>query len=496
MMAAMQARRGSRQGSHGRAGVALALAATAVLATASAVDSAGVDTALTRSGTISGSVLPGGTPSAATAGAAGAGDPYYPEDGNGGYDVASYQVSIIYDPGRTHLDGDTTITATATQNLSRFNLDLFALTASSVEVDGAVAAFAREGRHELVITPAMAVAQGRTFTVRVRYGGVPQQFAESGLGAGGWYTLGGGAAIAAGEPHSATSWYPANDTPRDKATFALTARVPDGWTVVSNGVDEPSESSDGWTTYRWRLDEPVATYLTTVAIDRFTVVRSQLTDGTPVIDAYAPGAEDARAEESRLPEIIEVLSERFGPYPFESAGGIFLSSSIGYALELQTRSVYSADPDLDVIVHENAHQWFGNSVSLQNWADICLNECFASYASWLWREARQGADLDDFYRRQLESIDFGRRLYDMGAGNEFRGVYSKGPVAVHALRLYLGDPVFAAVLTGWTRRHQDGNASWPEFEAFATEVSGRDLRGFFDAWFRGSDRPAPEYLNL
>lgn len=466
----------------------LVLAATAVLVTASATAMTNEpDGPLTTSGDI-------GVAVAGTPGAAGAGDPYYPEDGNGGYDVAGYDISITYDPGSTRLDGDATITATATQPLSRFNLDLFALSASEVEVDGRKATFTRESRHELVVTPATAIALGSRFTVRVRYGGEPQLFDESGLGAGGWYANDSGAAIAAGEPHSATAWYPANDTPRDKATFALTARVPNGWTVISNGIDQPPESSEGWTTFRWRLDEPVATYLTTVAIDRFTVDRTQLSDGTPVISAYAPGAEDARDVEKRLPEIIDVLAERFGPYPFDSAGGIFLGVSIGYALELQTRSVYSTDPNLDVIVHENAHQWFGDSVSIRSWADICLNECFASYASWLWREAKQGADLDDFYDDELGRVDYSRKLYDMGAGNEFRGVYSKGPVAVHALRQYVGDDAFFALLKEWTRRYQDANATWPQFEELAAEVSGKDLRGFFDAWFRGDDKPAAEYL--
>ncbi|HEY0640507.1 MAG TPA: M1 family metallopeptidase, partial [Pseudonocardiaceae bacterium] len=430
----------------------------------------------------------------AAPGAGGAGDPYYPDDGNGGYDVQHYDVTIDYDPDRQRLDGDATITARATQSLSRFNLDLFALRAAEAWVDDAPAGVAREGRHELVITPATPIAEGATFRVRVRYDGQPGLFEESGLGAGGWYANETGGAVAAGEPHSATTWYPANDTPRDKATFALTATVPEGWTVISNGTDEPVSTRDGRSTFRWRLDEPVATYLTTVAIDRFTVRRSTLRDGTPVIDAYAPGAEDARADQERLPEIIEFLEEKFGPYPFDSAGGIFLSASIGYALELQTRPVYSPDPGVEIIVHENAHQWFGNSVTVSSWADICLNECFASYAQWLWNE-HEGENLDERYRDLVGRVDLAVPLYDMGAGNEFRGVYGKGPLALHALRRTIGDEAFDRVLREWPERHRDGNASWPQFEAFVTEVAGRDLRGFFDAWFHGTERPADEYLH-
>lgn len=436
-------------------------------------------------------------PEQATAGSDGAGDPYYPLDGNGGYDVVHYDVSIGYDPATRHLDGDTTVTARALQALARFNLDLHRLDVGSVEVNGRAAQFTRAGEHELVITPAAALRRGETFQVRVRYAGRPDRLGENTLGAGGWHANSSGGAVAAGEPHSAAVWYPVNDTPRDKATFALTARVPDGWAVVSNGVDSPPTSADGQTTYRWRLTSPTATYLTTVGIDRWTVVRSALPGGLPVIDAYAPGAQRAKANEDRLPEIIEFLSTRFGGYPFEAAGGIFLSAGLGYALETQTRPVYPPDADLEFIVHENAHQWFGNSVTVANWADICLNECFATYAQWLWREAKQGADLDAQYRSEVRRTGNGlwnRKLYDMGAGNEFRGVYSKGVLAVHALRRQLGDGAFDAVVKSWLTAHRGGNASWPQFEAHAEQVSGQQLDGFFAAWFHGTQRPPDEHL--
>ena len=482
-------------------GMVAVFAAVAALITASVAD---VPAGPGTSGSIAGGSSP--SPSSSTSsssdggegepveGSDGAGDRYYPTDGNGGYDVAGYRVSISYDPASRRLDGDTTVTARATQRLSRFNLDLYQLTVRSVEVDGQPARFGVEGEHELVITPPAEIAQDATFEVRVRYDGKPALFDESGLGAGGWYGNASGGAIAAGEPHSATAWYPANDTPRDKATFELTARVPDGWTVISNGVDEPPASTDGWTTFRWRLDDPTATYLTTVAIGRWRVFRSQLADGTPVVDAYAPGGESAKADEDRLPEIIEFLSAKFGPYPFDAAGGIFLGASIGYALETQSRPVYSPRPGLETIVHENAHQWFGDSVTLANWADICLNECLATYAQWLWREGKQGADLDENYRDAVERVDFRPKLYDMGAGNEFRGVYSKGPLAIHALRRQIGDASFDAVLRGWTQRYAGGNASWPQFEQHVSEVSGQDLSAFFEAWFHREGRPSDEFL--
>jgi aminopeptidase N len=477
----------------GAAALLLVLLAVGALTTASVIserdrveDGAGAGTAVNQRG-------PGAVP-AGEQGSDGAGDPYYPTDGNGGYDVDGYQVSITYQPDGKHLDGDTTITARATMPLARFNLDLSGLTVHSIEVNGQPARFDRTGRHELVVTPETSVNAGAAFTTRVRYDGVPELFDEQGIGAGGWYADSSGAAFALGQPHSASAWYPANDTPRDKATFALTARVPDGWTVVSNGVDEPPTSADGWTTFRWRLDEPVATYLTTIAIDHFRVVRSQVGNGTPVIDAYAPGTDAVKPAEDRLPEIIDFLSGKFGAYPFEAAGGIFVRGETGYALEVQTRPVYSPQPGLTTIVHENAHQWFGDYVSVTNWADICLNECFASYAEWMWSEAKDGADLDRLYRQAVNRVRFGDLLYDMGAGREFTGVYSKGPVALHALRRQIGDAAFDQVLKGWPQRHRDGNATWPQFEAYVAEVSGQHLDGFFQAWFHSTTKPADQYL--
>ncbi len=436
---------------------------------------------------------------AGTAGADGAGDPYYPQDGNSGYDVRGYDLAVGYDPSTRKLDGKALITAVATDDLSRFNLDLYKLDVSEVSVGGEQAGFSREGDHELVVTPKQPVPKDREFTVSVTYGGVPTLIEDRALGRNGWQVSETGGAFAAGQPHSATTWFPANDTPRDKATFKLAARVPDGWSVVSNGIEGETSRADGWTTYRWDAAQPMATYLATVAIDKWTIDRTALADGTPVVNAYAPGVTQAREDHKKLPEILAFLASKYGPYPFQAAGGIFLADNIGFSLETQTRPVYAGWADLETIVHENAHQWFGDSVTLRSWADICLNECFASYAQWQWAEAKEGVDLDARYRSEIDRTRnangyWSRKLYDMGRGNEFRGVYDKGQLALHALRRQLGDETFDRVLRTWIAAHRDGNASWPEFEAHVEQVSGQDLDGFFAAWFRGDSLPSDEYL--
>ncbi|GAA2968499.1 M1 family metallopeptidase [Actinokineospora diospyrosa] len=440
---------------------------------------------------------PDPTEQARVPGAAGIGDPYYPEDGNGGYDVTGYDVAVSYDPPTKKLEGDTTVVATADAVLGRFNLDLTGYQVSAVEVDGTAAQFTREGDHELVITPATPVAAGAVFRTRVTYAGVPKISEDAALGVSGWQIAKSGGAFVAGEPHSASSWYPVNDHPLDKATFRLTAKVPDGWKVIANGREEATSSAAGWTTSTWVEPNRIAPYLTTVGIDKWTIVRSALADGTPVVDAYAPGTDDKRQVESRLPEVLEFLAGKFGPYPQSAAGGIFLNESISFSLETQTRPIYAKWAGIDVIVHEQAHQWFGNSVSLERWSDVCLNECFASYAQWLWDEEKNRIDLDKLYRttvaRKTDSY-WDRKLVDMGPGKEFTAVYDKGQLAVHALRKQLGDEKFFALLKRWTSEHRDGNASWADFAATVNEVAGTDLGPFLDAWFHQAGKPGDEYL--
>ncbi|WP_330271444.1 M1 family metallopeptidase [Lentzea sp. NBC_00516] len=439
------------------------------------------------------------SPEAAVEAGAGAGDPYYPTDGNSGYDVTLYDLAITYDPGAKQLDGVASVTATATSDLSRFNLDLKGLKVSEVKVGGQPAKFAQEGDHELVITPAAPLAKGKPFTAVIAYGGKPTTIDDASLGRSGWQVSSTGGAFAAGQPHSATTWFPANDTPRDKSALKIAARVPDGWTAISNGLEGPVTRDGGWTTFNWSEETPLATYLATVAIDKFEVVRSQLPNGTPVLDAYAPGTSAAKKPiQAQGPEVLAYLETKFGPYPQRAAGSIWVADQIGFSLETQTRPIYAAWADLETVVHENAHQWFGDSVSITSWADICLNECLASYAQWLWLE-KEGTDLDQRYREGVEqrrerSSFWAPKLYDMGKGNEFRGVYDKGLMGMHALRKTVGDDVFFKALQSWTAKHRDGNATWPEFEDHFKQASGQPLDGFFKAWFRDSGIPGDQYL--
>ena len=168
------------------------------------------------------------------AGSSGLGDPYFPLDGNGGYDVQHYDLALTYDPATDRLTGIATITARATQNLSAFNFDFIGMRLRSLTVNGATAKTSRKGQ-ELTVKPATGLTNGSTFTVVARYDGVPQPIFEEGLGDLGFLPTEDGA-IVQGEPHVAATWFPANDHPRDKASFAFHITIPTGLEAIANGV--------------------------------------------------------------------------------------------------------------------------------------------------------------------------------------------------------------------------------------------------------------------
>ncbi|WP_436523870.1 M1 family metallopeptidase [Actinoplanes sp. HUAS TT8] len=429
-------------------------------------------------------------------GADGIGDPYFPKYGNGGYDVAGYDLDLRYDPSTGRLGGRATITATATQNLSRLDFDLAHLTVSKITVDGA-AATSRASGNELVVTPATGIPDGRKFTVVAEYSGTPDQLENKSLGNGGWLRTPDGG-IALGQPESASTWYPVNDHPSDKATFTLAMTVPDGLEVISNGVPGPRATKDGWTTWRWAEGSPMASYLSMVVIGQYRITTSTH-DGKPMIIAVPeslPENGPAAKSLARTGEITDYLASVFGPYPFDANGGVVVTDSrIGYALETQSRPVYGGtffqEANPGVVAHELAHQWFGDSVALNRWQDIWLNEGFATYAEWLWTEHTGGESAQRQFEQSYASIDWKQPAGDPGAERLFGGaVYERGALVVHALRRTIGDDAFFKLLKAWTTEHKDGNGDTAQFIATAEKVSGKDLDTFFAAWLTGTTRPA------
>jgi aminopeptidase N len=423
-------------------------------------------------------------------GAAGVGDPYYPTYGNGGYDVASYLLKLRYDPAANELNGQETITATATADLSRFDLDFAGLTVNSITVNGRPATNRRD-QNELRVTPAAGLRSGSTFTVAVDYGGAPQPVSPS-LGVGGFLHDKDGA-IAVGQPESAAAWLPVNDHPSDKATYQIEITVPEGLSAISNGVLQGSTTAGGWTTWKWAEQAPMASYLATLAIGKYRVTTSQH-DGKPVLTAVASALPVGSADQAmaRTVEIADFLTTQFGPYPFDAYGGIVVADTrVGYALETQTRPVYGpsffrGSNGTWVVAHELAHQWYGDSVALERWQDIWLNEGFATYAEWLWTEHTGGDSVQQSFRSVYASVSdevWRTPPGDPGVANLFStSVYKRGAMTLQALRLTVGDNAFFRIIKEWAAEKRNGNGTTAEFITLAEKLSGRSLRPMFNAW--------------
>ena len=256
-------------------------------------------------------LLTGGFAAAAdfTPGSSGLGDPFFPNAGNGGYDVANYDLKLAYDPGTDVLDGKAVVTATATQDLSRFDLDLRGFQISKLTVNGVAAAFARDGQ-ELVITPRTGIRSGSTFRVAVDYSGVPEVIVDPDQSIEGWIPTDDGAFVV-NEPQGSPGWYPCNDNPRDKATFDFAVTVPEGLTALANGVLVSSATSGGRTTWVWKETDPMATYLATSTLGRFDLSVSSTASGLPVYVAVDPQLAKGQVL-SKLVESVDFYSSSTG----------------------------------------------------------------------------------------------------------------------------------------------------------------------------------------
>ncbi|MFG2942241.1 M1 family metallopeptidase [Streptomyces sp. NPDC048282] len=436
-----------------------------------------------------------GPASAGTIGAAGAGDPYFPLSGNGGYHVSHYDLTLRYDTSSRHLDGKAVLTARATQKLTRFDLDLRGLKVTRITVDGRTARFSRSGQ-ELAVTPSRALAKGRDFKVTVAYNGTPKSVTDPDGSDDGWIRTDDGAFVA-GEPQGAMTWFPANSHPKDKSSYDFTITVPKGRTAVANGVLLGQHTSDGRTTFRWRQSEPMAAYLATATVGKFKVEQYTTRDGIKVYNAVDPReASGSAAVLKKLPSVLEWESKLFGPYPFRSAGSIVdHAPDVGYALETQGRPVYDSAPDLDTLVHENAHQWFGDSVSVTAWKDIWLNEGFATYTEWLYDEQHGGDSaqktFDALYAKPASDGLWAYPPGDPGSGANIFGtpVYERGAMTLHELRKAVGDTDFFRILRAWAAQHRYGHGTTAEFVKLAERESGKDLGPLFQTWLYQQGKP-------
>ncbi len=435
---------------------------------------------------------------AGRSGSWGVGDRYFPLDGNAGIDVLHYDVRDRYDFATRQISGTTRLRLRATRALTTFHLDLL-LPVRWVNVGGVSARFTKPSRHEVRITPRRRLRAGQQVTVLVAYAGRPGTV--SWRGERSWVAAD-HEVVTVGQPHMAPWWFAANDHPSDQATFDLRITTDADRQVVANGRQVRRRVHGDQATTHWRADEPMAPYLAFFAAGRFRIERDDVGGRHHVYAVSRAVPAPQRRSSWRLlratPGTVDWLETQFGPYPFTTAGGVVTALNPGIALETQSRPVYPVVDEAagrTLLVHELAHQWFGDAVSLHRWSDLWLNEGLATYAELRWTEMHGGMSADQqvarWYDEQALDPDFWSfRLADPGRHRLFhRALYVRGAMVVVALRERIGQSGLDAVLKEWVERYRGRAASTADFEALVEELAGDDLTDFFDAWLHAGRVP-------
>jgi aminopeptidase N len=451
----------------------------------------------------------------AAVGAAGIGDPLFPKLGNGGYNVAHYDVALNYATAAPSqgIDGTVTITATATKALSRFDLDFAGDSVGSVAVNNQPATFSRSGQ-ELVITPAQPLPKGKSFVVTVaNYKAHPKKPSETNVLDNAFIVTPDGSATL-GQPSGAHVFLPSNDHPRDKATFTFRFDVPQGETAVANGELASQTTADGRTQYVYEQRRPMATELIQLAVGSYKVIDRGVHDGVHFRDVIASSLERVLA--NKLPQEVDQLAwlkARVGAYPFSTYGSFVIDAEVGASLETQTLSIFDNTVFEGSIVtwpwtmvHEAAHQWFGDCVSPRNWSDVWLNEGHAT-----WYHLNYAAGHGGFFVAALgvarsftgamkyfyEHGDDYRRLMGPVAkpkGGSYARLFSSqqyygGALVLYALRQKVGSAAFAKIERAWVSRNAGKSVSTADFIALASSVSHRRLGPFLRPWLFGTKTP-------
>jgi aminopeptidase N len=423
-----------------------------------------------------------------------AGESFFPHAGNRGYDAYAYEIDVAYSRGG-RIEGKTTISARATEALGRFSVDFFGPRVEQVRVAGVKARFHR-GRGKLTVDLPQLVPRGGQFYATVSYGGVPPTITDPDGTEEGWVRTDDGV-LAVGEPQGTAAWIPCNNIPADKARFDFDVTVPSDLKAVANGRLFGIKRRGGRTTYSWGEGRRMSPYLAVLDIGRGRLVRSGV-DGRRAWTLIDPRLEKrSRPVLASLPEIVRFESGLYGPYPFVSVGSIVdYAPGLGYALETQSRAIYPYVPDLTTVVHETAHQWFGDSVGLERWPEIWLNEGFATWTEWYYaeRHGRRSAHaiFNRLYRVPASNTKFWNppSAHPGSAKNLFGpSVYIRGAMALEALRLKIGTGPMLQTLRTWATEHRYGSATIREFIALAEKISGDNLAPFFQRWLYQRGKP-------
>ncbi|MEU7846895.1 M1 family metallopeptidase [Micromonospora parva] len=423
-------------------------------------------------------------------------DPLYPERGTDAVDVLHYGLDLNWSPTTRTLTGTATVHLRPTRDAPLVSLDFTPYAIDTVTVDGTNAVGAVAHEKLVVDTPVRADVP---ITLVVVYHGkpsttpMPSKRGDShplGLTVdsdGGIWTM--------QEPFGAFTWYPANDHPSDEALYDITVTAPKGWTGVASGTPVGHSGN----TFTYRSTAPVASYATTLAVGRYKKLTAIGPHGIPVTTWYR--AKDARYLPmlKRSPAFLTWLEQRFGPYPFDSAGLVVVESAS--AMETQQMVTLGevqpqrGDKMFDLTtLHEYAHHWFGDAVTLTDWRDMWLNEGWALYVQKLYEQDRYGLSDAELVATSRQRDSELRKEYgppskpdpaEFGATN----VYTCAAAMIRQLHQALGDDRFFALARGWVQENLHTQQTRASFTAYVNKTTGHDFTALIDAWLDSPTTP-------
>lgn len=431
------------------------------------------------------------------------------DDTTHAYNTQHLDIQLWPDIGSMSFAGEVELTAVANQSLSSFIVHLKLATVSEVGLNGNPVPYDHVGE-QITITPDSPIGSEDEFTVRIVYDGT---IFNNNFDGGMVYHTGTNTLYTFGEPYDIRRFIACYDYPFDKVTSRMRVTLPEEYDVASNGVlQEVIDNGDGTRTHDWLNLEPTSTYLLAFSAAPYIVLAD---DNAGVNDipvnywVYPSMQDEAWIDFNRTDEMVDYFEPLFGPYPFVKYDQAMAPIFNGWgAMEHQTSTTYGENL-IDgsrqfehIVAHELGHQWWGDMVGPRTFANIWLNEGFASYSEALWAENfgefNRMIHLDGF-RQQYFAEDQNLRypLYDPPPSRLFgTTIYKKGAWVLHMLRWVVGDDDFFDGLIQYGENHQYQTAAVPDFEAVMEDVSGMDLTAFFDEWVYQAGYPEYDFSNF
>ncbi|MFG1602546.1 M1 family metallopeptidase [Actinoplanes sp. NPDC049265] len=419
-------------------------------------------------------------------------DKLYPARGNPGIDVLHYDLALEWSPKTKTLTGTATLRIRPTRDAAGISLDFTGLTVDQVTVDNtpATGTVTKEK-----LTVPVAVTADQPVTLIVGYHGTPKSVpmpsrrgdAEEGLG---MHVTKDGSLWTMQEPWGALTWYPVNEHPSDEALYDIAVTVPAGWSAVASGTPVPGKG------FHYRSTDPVASYLVTMAASRYRKTTATGPHGLPLTYWTRTGVDDKKlAELKKSPAAISWLEKKFGRYPFPTVGAVTVDSTSA----METQQMVTLGDKITglggVLVHEYAHQWFGDAVTPRTWTDLWLNEGWATYAEYLWEQEQEGfsdADLERFLRDGDAKLR--KKAGPPGKPNPAyfaeSNVYICPAAMLKELNDKLGDKAFLALARDWVQTQKNSHQDRASFIAFVNKKTGKDFTKLINTWLDSKTTPA------